>query len=86
MKAAVYYSNNDVRIEEYDIPEVGEGEILVKSKSCGVCVADTVECYLTERAPQVLGHGDRVFVHHHVTCMSCGYCRSFQGSFMRMEL
>ncbi|NPV43831.1 MAG: alcohol dehydrogenase catalytic domain-containing protein [Firmicutes bacterium] len=56
MKVAVYYNNRDVRIEEYPIPDLNRGEILVKTKACGVCVADTMEWYLAPRAPLVLGH------------------------------
>ncbi|MGI6366654.1 MAG: alcohol dehydrogenase catalytic domain-containing protein [Bacillota bacterium] len=56
MRVAVYYSNNDVRIEEREIPQPGPGEILVKTAACGVCVADTMEWYLANRAPLVLGH------------------------------
>jgi len=56
MKAAFYYKNNDVRIEEVPVPQINDGEILVKTKSCGVCVADTMEWYLVNRAPLILGH------------------------------
>ena len=56
MNVAVYYKNNDVRIEKRQIPLPGSGEILIKTKACGVCVADTMEWYLTSRAPLVLGH------------------------------
>jgi L-iditol 2-dehydrogenase len=56
MKVAVYYNNHDVRIEDRPIPEPGPGELLVRTKACGVCVADTMEWYLTPRAPLTLGH------------------------------
>lgn len=56
MKVAVYYNNHDVRIEDRPIPEPKDDEILVKTKACGVCVADTMEWYLTPRAPLALGH------------------------------
>jgi len=56
MKVAYYYNNNDVRIEQLPIPKPASGEILVKTKACGVCVADTMEWYLTPRAPLSLGH------------------------------
>ena len=56
MKVALYYNNHDVRVEERPIPVPGEGEILVRTKACGVCVADTMEWYLTPRAPLTLGH------------------------------
>ena len=93
MKAAVYYTNQDVRVEEVDKPIPGPGEILVRTDTCGVCVADTMEWYNKPKAPVILGHeavgvieeagegvegfavGDRVFVHHHIACMSCEECR-----------
>ena len=56
MKVACYYNNHDVRVEERPVPEPGPGEILVRTKACGVCVADTMEWYLTPRAPLTLGH------------------------------
>ncbi len=92
MNVAVYYNNNDVRMEERPIPEIGPGELLVKTEACGLCGGETMEWYLVPRAPTVLGHepagvvaavgpgvetfkaGDRVMVHHHVSCMSCHCC------------
>ena len=92
MKVAVYHNNQTVEIEERPLPVPGEGEILVQNKACGVCVGDTMEWYLTSRAPLILGHeatgvvvrtgkgvknvreGDRVFVHHHVPCLTCECC------------
>jgi L-iditol 2-dehydrogenase len=56
MKVAVYYNNHDVRVEERPIPKPKKDEILVKTEACGVCVADTMEWYLTPRAPLTLGH------------------------------
>jgi L-iditol 2-dehydrogenase len=56
MKVALYHNNHDVRVEDRPIPEPGAGEILVQTKACGVCVADTMEWYLTPRAPLTLGH------------------------------
>lgn len=56
MKAAVYYSQQDIRIEEVSVPEIGEDEALVQMKACGVCGSDLMEWYLKARAPLVLGH------------------------------
>ncbi len=56
MKVAVYYNNQDVRVEDRPIPQPKPDEFLVKTKACGVCVADTMEWYLTPRAPLTLGH------------------------------
>ena len=92
MKAAVYHSPVDIRIENVSVPEVDDEEILVEMKACGVCGSDLMDWYLETRAPLVLGHepsglvvkkgrkvqnfevGNRVFVHHHVACLTCHYC------------
>ncbi|MCS7124956.1 MAG: zinc-dependent dehydrogenase [Candidatus Bathyarchaeota archaeon] len=56
MKAAVYYSQKDVRIEEIPAPEIGADEVLVEMKACGICGSDLMDWYLKNRAPLVLGH------------------------------
>jgi len=92
MKTAVYYNNNDIRIEERPKPEIKNGEILVKVKASGICGTDLMEWYRIKKAPRVLGHemtgeivgsksdkfkvGQRVFVSHHVPCNECRYCIS----------
>lgn len=90
MKAAVYYNNSDIRIEELPKPLIKEGEILVRVRASGICGTDTMEWYRVKKAPRVLGHeitgeivesrsagykaGQRVFVSHHVPCNKCKYC------------
>jgi len=90
MKTAVYYNNKDIRIEEYPVPVVEEGGMLVKVKASGICGTDVMEWYRIKKAPRVLGHeiageitasktkkykvGQRVFVSHHVPCNKCKYC------------
>jgi len=90
MKAAVYYNNNDIRIEDLPRPQIAEGEILVKVHSSGLCGTDLMEWYRIKKAPRILGHeitgdivesksdkykvGKRVFVSHHVPCNECKYC------------
>jgi L-iditol 2-dehydrogenase len=92
MKTAVYYNNNDIRIEERPKPEIKDGEILVGVKASGICGTDLMEWYRIKKAPRVLGHemageivgsrsfkfkiGQRVFVSHHVPCNECKYCLS----------
>ncbi|MGC8940230.1 MAG: zinc-binding dehydrogenase [Candidatus Bathyarchaeia archaeon] len=56
MKAAIYYSQKDIRIEDLPTPKIGEDEALVKMKACGICGSDMMEWYLKRRAPLVLGH------------------------------
>ena len=40
MKAAVLYGIGDIRYEEVKIPQIKEGEALVKVKVCGICASD----------------------------------------------
>ncbi len=56
MRAAVYYRNADVRIEEMPVPRIGPGELLVRIESSGICGSDVMEWYRLAKAPLVLGH------------------------------
>lgn len=40
MKAAVYHGPRDIRVEEVNKPEIGESEVLVKVRACGICGSD----------------------------------------------
>lgn len=56
MKVAMYYNNNDIRIEEQQVPKISDDEILVKVISSGICGSDVMEWYRIKKAPLVLGH------------------------------
>ena len=56
MKVAVYYSNSDVRLEERPVPEIADGEVLVKMMASGICGTDVMQWYRQKKAPRVLGH------------------------------
>ncbi len=56
MKVAMYYANDDVRIEDMPRPEPGKGELLVKVMASGICGSDVMEWYRKKSAPKVLGH------------------------------
>lgn len=56
MKVAMYYNNNDVRMEKMPIPEIDDNEMLVKVKASGICGSDVMEWYRIKKAPLVLGH------------------------------
>ncbi|HEY5998500.1 MAG TPA: alcohol dehydrogenase catalytic domain-containing protein [bacterium] len=56
MRAGVYYSNSDLRIEERPRPAAGPGEIVVRIVASGVCGSDVLEWYRIKKAPLVLGH------------------------------
>jgi L-iditol 2-dehydrogenase len=99
MKTAVYYNNNNIRIEERPKPQLKNGEVLVRMKASGICGTDLMEWYRIKKAPRVLGHemtgdivesksdkfkvGQRVFVSHHVPCNACKHC--FSGNHTACE-
>ncbi|MGF3522106.1 MAG: zinc-dependent dehydrogenase [Candidatus Bathyarchaeia archaeon] len=56
MLVAVYYNNNDVRIQEVPKPEIGDDELLLKVMASGICGSDVTEWYRVPKAPKVLGH------------------------------
>jgi len=56
MKVAVYYSNEDVRIEERPVPRIKDGEILVRMMASGICGTDVMQWYRKNKPPRVLGH------------------------------
>lgn len=56
MRAAVYYRNDDVRIEDRPRPAAGPGELLVRIMASGICGSDVMEWYRVRKAPVVLGH------------------------------
>lgn len=43
MRAARYYDNRDIRIEEIDAPQAGPGQVLVDVAWCGICGTDLHE-------------------------------------------
>jgi len=56
MRVAMYYNNQDVRVEEMPVPGIGPGELLVRVEASGICGSDVMEWYRVARAPMVLGH------------------------------
>jgi L-iditol 2-dehydrogenase len=56
MRAAVLYDVHDVRIEERDVPQLREGDLLVRTMASGICSGDIMGWYVARKAPLVLGH------------------------------
>lgn len=56
MRAAVLYDVDDIRIEERPVPQIGAGEILVRTQASGICTGDVMAWYVRRKAPLVLGH------------------------------
>jgi L-iditol 2-dehydrogenase len=57
MRAGVYREKGVVRVEEVPVPEVGDGEVLIRVAACGVCGTDIKKIfYRYVEPPQILGH------------------------------
>jgi L-iditol 2-dehydrogenase len=56
VRVAMYYSNEDVRLEEMPTPQIGPGEVLMRVEASGICGTDLLEWYRLHKAPLVLGH------------------------------
>lgn len=56
MRVLMYYSNQDVRVEEMPVPEIGPAELLMKVNASGICGSDVMEWYRRDKVPLVLGH------------------------------
>lgn len=56
MQVAMYYSNNDLRIEEMPKPKIAAGEILMEVRASGICGTDVLEWYRLKKTPLILGH------------------------------
>lgn len=56
MRVARLDENLEVGIAEMDVPSVGAGEILVRTRACGICTGDIMGWYMKRKAPLVFGH------------------------------
>ena len=57
MRAGVYRGKGIVRVEEVPVPEVGDGELLIKVAACGICGTDIKKIFRAYvMPPQILGH------------------------------
>lgn len=56
MRVAVLHDVGDVRIEDRDVPTIGPGELLVRTRASGICSSDVMAWYVRRKAPLVLGH------------------------------
>jgi L-iditol 2-dehydrogenase len=56
MHVAMYYNNQDVRLEDMAVPKIGPGELLIRTRASGICGSDLMEWYRVKKAPLVLGH------------------------------
>lgn len=55
MRAAVYHGIDDIRLEQRPVPDVGPGEMLLRTLACGLCGGEAMAWY-KKSEPKVLGH------------------------------
>lgn len=56
MRAVIYHSYDDIRIENRSIPSITEEELLVRVHGCGLCGSDILKIVKQVPPPVVLGH------------------------------
>jgi len=57
MRAGVYREKGRVYMEEVPVPDVGDGEVLIKVAACGICGTDIKKIFQAYvDPPQILGH------------------------------
>ncbi|MCX8187990.1 MAG: alcohol dehydrogenase catalytic domain-containing protein [Nitrososphaeria archaeon] len=56
MKAAFIYAPRDLRVEEVDVPKIGDDEALIRVRACGVCFSD-IRFYLGLKKYKHTGFG-----------------------------
>lgn len=57
MRAAVFYSRDDIRFDEVPVPKIGRGELLLRAHTIGLCGTDVTKIVNQSVRPgTVLGH------------------------------
>ena len=59
MKAAILTKNETIEMDEVPVPRIGEGDVLVRVKNCGICGSDVSYFFgwmPTGKMPIILGH------------------------------
>ena len=56
MKAIIYHTHGDIRLEEQPVPAISDQELLVQVHGCGLCGSDIIKIVQQAAPPVVLGH------------------------------
>src|ERR1019366_3865525 len=56
MKALIYHTYTDIRLERRPVPTIGDTELLVQVHGCGLCGSDIIKIVQQAPPPVVLGH------------------------------
>jgi len=55
-RAAVYDRDGSISVREVELPQLHDGEALVRITACGICPGEAMDWYVARKAPVVLGH------------------------------
>ncbi len=55
-RAAVFRAPGDLRLEEFPLPPLQDGEMLLRITACGLCPGEVMDWYMARKAPVPLGH------------------------------
>jgi L-iditol 2-dehydrogenase len=56
MRAACLEADLRISLRELPVPEIGRGELLIRTRACGICSGDVMGWYMQRKAPLVFGH------------------------------
>jgi L-iditol 2-dehydrogenase len=56
VKAVIYHSYEDIRVEQRPVPVIGDQEVLVRVSGCGLCGSDIIKIVQQAPPPVRLGH------------------------------
>ncbi len=56
MRQAVIVAADRFEIREVPLPQIGPGEVLLRTRTCGICSGDLMPWYLARKVGTVLGH------------------------------
>jgi L-iditol 2-dehydrogenase len=56
MRVGLLDADLSVRVADADVPAPAAGEILVRTRACGICSGDVMGWYMRRKAPLVFGH------------------------------
>lgn len=56
MKALIYHSHDNIRLEQRPVPVISDHELLVRVHGCGLCGSDILKIVQQAAPPVILGH------------------------------
>ena len=99
MKNILFKGNGKISLADFPVPELKDGQVLVKIKSAAICGSDMKKYFADKANPLVEGHensgvvedtkaakwkkGDKVILYALSGCGTCEYCRTGNRMYCR---